>query len=874
MRAKLPNARLHRLLLRLHPRHFRQRFGKQSDRLFLEWVGAAQGDLQRRRRGRRALIEASATLVAAWGDELARRTGRAGRALVAGLTMARRGTVAGFRSARVRPAQTLTVVLTVAIAVGANAALFSLARTLLLRPLPYDDADRLVRLEGGPVVSFAGQDFRLQEAFTTLPGLAGATYFVQGGSANLAGDAETARVRLAQVAGGFFEVAGVGMPVGRGILDGDSGEPVAVLSHRLWRQSFAADPEILERTLTMNGRTYSIIGVAPPEVDFPAETAVWLPLPFTLDFYGNAFGADALARLEPSADVDTLNTLLAARFDDPDNRDESGAAIVPPPRLVPLRRFLLRDISAPFLTLAGAASLVLLLGGLNLAGLWSSQIAERVDELRLRRALGASRGRILADLVAETVAVALVGGFAAILVARSAVSALGTQLPPSIPGQAAIADDAVTAIAALGLSLVAGLTFGGVAALGASRLERGATRRSRDGVESQRLQTALVIGQGALALVLVAGAGLMVRSFQELASAPLGFDPEGTLTFQVRLAGTDTSPESAAAYARELETRLAALPGVVAVGLTDLPPLSFEMGYAVQLRNLGESRDQPAFAVAMKASDDYFAAAGIPMLEGLPFDQQREGEPGLVVDARVASELFPNGAAAGRVVEVLEVIAGEQVWREVEIRAVVGRIHAHGVRESAYPAVYYDLRRNPSHSLGAIVRVQGNPNRLADSVRSAVLAVRPTVAPYNVRSLRSLASSLIESDRGLALVVSAFSLTALALAALGLYGLTARQVTRRRREYGVRLALGATTTHLVSGAVRRGLVLGVAAVLVGLPGALAGARMLRSRLFGVEPFDPFVLALGSAFLLAVVLVATWVPARRISRVDPSEALAG
>lgn len=873
MRHRLPGARLHALLVRLHPSRFRRRFGPASERLFADWVGEAADDAERRHRARRAIAQALGTLLGAWLDEIRRRTGALGRAAATGLERAARGAAAAVRSARRRPVQAATVVLTVAIAVGANAALFTIARTLLLRPLPYRDAGRLVRVEGGPVVQFASDGFELKELFTTLPGLAASSHFIAGGSANLSGAAETTRVRLAQVATDFFDVLGAQIALGRGLTADDRGKQVAVIGHDLWRSSFGGDPGVLGRSLTLNGRSYTIVGVAGPEVDLPAGSSAWLPAPFTVDFFGNAFRAEAIARLAPGADPAVLNRLLADRFT---SAGEAGdrADGVPVPELAPLRKVLLRDVSAPLFTLLAAALLVLLLGGLNVATLWASEAAERIDDLRLRRALGASRRRILTDLVAEKVAVALAGGAAAILVAGLVTDLLASRIPASIPGRDAIGVDGATGLAALGLALVAGLTFGTIAAASALRIERGATSRSRDTAPNQRLQTAFVIGQGALALVLVAGAGLMVRTFQELAATPLGFDPEGTLAFQVRLSETDATTELARAYARELEERLHALPGVVAVGVTDLPPLSFEMGYAVRLRRSGDSDAEPAFALAMKANDDYFAAAGIPVLGGETFADVPEREPGLIVDSEVASRLFPDGQAVGRAVEVLESVDGQERWRETRIRAVVGRVHAHGVRQSAYPTAYYDLRSRPSHSLGIILRVEGNPSRLAESVREAALAVRPTVAPYNLRSLRSVASGLLDTDRVLAQVGAAFSLVAIGLAALGLYGLMTRRIARRRHEYGVRMALGAQAGALVRSAVRSAATLGLLALGLGLPGALLAARLLRARLYGIGPFDPLVLGAGCALLLAVMIASAWLPSRRITRVDPREALVG
>ncbi|MEK9501619.1 FtsX-like permease family protein [Gemmatimonadota bacterium DH-20] len=868
MPTPLPWERTHRLLASLLPRGDRP---EAVHALFREWVGAAPDPAAARRRARRAVLDCARTVVRTRTVALARTlrrppiaTGTAAAAL--------RHTA---RSLRTRPLQAAVVVGTLALAIGANAVLFSATESLLLRPLPYAEAEQVVRVRGASVVSFRGDGrFAVDEVFADAPGVVATAFYTPEGSATLTGT-RNRRVRLAHVSPNFFEVLGVAPSLGGGM----RGLPVdtrgALLGHDLWRTDFAADPGVLGRDVILNGIAYPIVGVAPPEVRFPGDVDLWLSYPAEFEFLGGAFGAEAIGRLQPG--VDPAPVLEALERDRAEQMGEAPVGVEgrrppPPIELQSLPELLTGGVRRPILLLFGAAVVVLLLGALNLASVWVGAMVERAAEFRTRRALGASRGRLAAQVVAETTALSALGGLAALGVAALGTRVLAARLSADLVGATGLGVTPGTVVFALALALGLGVGVGLVAAL------RGGTSGaagSRGGLVRGRvrLDSALVVGQGALALVLLVGSLVTARSLHRLVEVPLGFDTEATVSLTVRVPAAEASDGAAVlAYADALLARLSEVPGVATVGFTSRLPLSTGTAAGATFRRAGTPDSTAVGSLMATASPDYFVAAGIPMIAG----RGVEGEPAegeVVVNEALARALFDTpGEAVGATIEEARYSGGSVEWAPVRIRGVVGAVRAAGPRNPAGPSHYLAPDRWPVREIGFAAEVRGDPAALVPDVLAAALEVNPRIVPFDVRTLGEAAARYVRTDRTLSRVIAGFSTAGLLLAALGLYGAVARSVASRRRELGVRLAMGADPSRLVRQVVHRGLRLGGLAVLCGVPVALVTSSALESRLFETSAHDPALIALAAVVVALVAAVAAWLPARRITRIDPRESL--
>lgn len=860
--------RTHRLLASLLPRGDRP---EAVHALFREWVGAAPDPAAARRRARRAVLDCARTVVRTRTVALARTlrrppiaTGTAAAAL--------RHTA---RSLRTRPLQAAVVVGTLALAIGANAVLFSATESLLLRPLPYAGAEQVVRVRGASVVSFRGDGrFAVDEVFDGAPGVAATAFYTPEGSATLTGT-RNRRVRLAHVSPDFFEVLGVAPSLGGGM----RGLPVdtrgALLGHDLWRTDFAADPGVLDRDVVLNGIAYPIVGVMPPDVRFPGDVDLWLSYPAEFEFLGGAFGAEAIGRLHPGADPSPVLEALER-----DRAEQMGEAPVgaegrrppPPIELQSLPELLTGGVRQPILLLFGAAVVVLLLGALNLVSVWVGAMVERAAEFRTRRALGASRGRLVAQVVAETTALSALGGIAALGVAALGTRVLAGRLSADLVGATGLGVTPGTVVFALALALGLGVGAGLVAAVrggtsGAAG-SRGGLVRGR-----ARLDSALVVGQGALALVLLVGSLVTARSLHRLVEVPLGFDTEATVSLTVRVPAAEASDGAAVlAYADALLARLSEVPGVATVGFTSRLPLSTGTAAGATFRRAGTPDSTAVGSLMATASPDYFVAAGIPVIAGLGLEEEpAEGE--VVVNEALARALFDTpGEAVGATIEEARYSGGSVEWAPVRIRGVVGAVRAAGPRNPAGPSHYLAPDRWPVREIGFAAEVRGDPAALVPDVLAAALEVNPRIVPFDVRTLGEAAARYVRTDRTLSRVIAGFSTAGLLLAALGLYGAVARSVASRRRELGVRLAMGADPSRLVRQVVHRGLRLGGLAVLCGVPVALVTSSALESRLFETSAHDPALIALAAVVVALVAAVAAWLPARRITRIDPRESL--
>lgn len=849
-----------RLIWRLYPRRWRERFGAE-----------AEADLARIEPRPGLILDALRTLPRAWLAELAGRTSSPSRKpRGAGLGPDLLG---AWRSVTRSPGRAGLVVAILGLALGANGAVFSVSWAVLLRTLPYESPERVVRVQPAPIGMRGTSHWVPNEEFTGLPGVEVAGLYIPDGGANLVEGRGSTRLAVTQVDAGFFPVLGVEPVVGRLMGPDEPPSPEAVLSHGLWVEGFAADPGVVGRSLDLSGNRFTVVGVAPPDVDFPAGTDVWASTPAVPDFYGSAFGPSMIARVRST---DAIPPLVEARremliedwADVPDHYSRPEVVITS------LRDELVGPVRTPLLALAGAAAAVLLLGCLNLAGIEVARVHRRAGELGVRRALGAGRARVFRQLVAELVLLAAAAGAASLLVAWAAGRMLASWLPPEIPGleHAGLTAPVLlfTALATMAAALAVGLI---PAARGARAAPSpGGERTATGGRERGRLQQGLVVAQVAVAVVLAVGAGLLGRSLGELRAVPLGYDTESVLTFRVRLPShAYPEPATQQRYAERVEARLAALPGVEAVGHATRLPLGSGMGTGLGLQaGLPEEGGETLSASLVEASDGFFDAMGIELVAGTPPTPPLDpGEDvgGVVIDRATAERLFGEAPAVGRPIAFV----GRTAYPGV-VAGVAGDVRLQGHAGPVQNVVYSSTEGGWLQSISFAIRTRGRPGELTAPIRASLAEIDPTVPPFEIRTTGDAVAGELAARRALTALSGLFGLAGLVLVALGLYGMVAQWVAMRRRELGIRLALGAAVARLVRETVSRALLLVVTGIAVGVGTALGVTRFLRSLLVGVAPGDGAVLVGVVAVVLAVGLLTVLIPASRVGRIDPVESL--
>ncbi|HEX2190751.1 MAG TPA: ABC transporter permease [Longimicrobiaceae bacterium] len=770
-------------------------------------------------------------------------------------------------------------ILTLALGIGVNTTLFSTVDAVLLRPLPYADAGRLVSLwMNEPGASVNKETLEALRARTpSLQGLAG----YSGWGFTLTGQGEPEALAGAKGTADLFRVLGARPLLGRTFLpeDGEPGRtPAVVLGHGLWRRRFGGDRGVVGRAITLDGNPAVVVGVMPAEFSFPTrEAELWLPAPvdpanrgdYTTGYLtlvgrlrpgGSAEGAAAEAR----AVARGLRELHPDRYTDAFGREAA---------VVPLRDTLVGDTGAALLLLLGAVGFVLLIACLNVANLLLVRAAARGREMAVRAALGAGRGRVVRQLLTESSLLALLGGAAGLLLAYWGVQLLGGLLPAELPGADEVRIDARVLAFTAALSLGVGLLAGLAPALLASRTELGGALRERSGSGAGRgrwswLRSALVPSQVALALVLTLGAGLMLRSFRELRAVDPGFRAGGVLTLRVLPPSAGyAEAERRVAYWDAVLSRLAALPGVESVGAIHLLPLG---GSNWNPPLTIEGREDRPVVDWRVATPGYFATAGVPVLRGRGFTAaDREGAPPVaLVSATLARTLFPGEDPIGR--RVHTGFEGKGNW--VEIVGVVGDTRDQTLAGAPNPQMYRPQAQAAMNAMTVMVRSRLDPALLAPSAREAVWSVDRDVPVSDVQPLERVVAESIARPRLLVLLLGGFGALALLLGGIGIYGVVSYGADRRSREFGVRMALGARpgeVLRLVLAGAGRLAAVGLAA---GVAASLALTRLLAGQLYGVRPTDPATYLAVAALLAAVVLLAAYLPARRATRVDPVVAL--
>ena len=788
-----------------------------------------------------------------------------------------------LRQLRAAPAFAAVALLTLALGIGANTAIFSVVYGVLLRPLPYAQSSELVRVfetyEGSrnTVSPPNFLDWRAQSSsFAGLAALSDETASLtrQG--------ADPERVPAAAVSANMFDVLGTRALVGRTFAGGEDawGAPhVAVVDESLWRRAFGADPALLGRSLTLDGEAYTVIGIVPHGAGFPAEAEIFTPLTFDPAELPDMRGAHYLrvvGRLKPGVTVEraanemaTIMRRLEQQY--PDQNTDVTTSVLG------MRDVMTQDVRTPLLVLLGAVGLVLLIACVNVANLLLARGVGRSGEIAVRAALGAGRGRIARQLLTESVALALLGG-----VLGAGLAVLGTKAfvllaPGDVPRLDAVRVDGTVLLVTLAMAIVVGALAGLGPALQSGRADLNRVlREGGRGAVGRRLRAVegLAVAEMALAVTLLVGAGLLVRSFDKLRAVDPGFRPARVLTFDVSLPDASYEPlERKRAFADALVARLRALPEArEAAVIFGLPMSGFAFGltFDVESRPLPPAQ-QPGTSVRF-ASPGYFAALGIPLVRGRAFtaDDRAGTPPVLVINETAARRFFPGGDALGQ--RVALGMTRDSVRLGGEIVGIVGDVRDFGLDAEAQPQMYAAFDQWPMSYLSVVVRTTGEPTALAAAARRIVRELDPALPVARLTTLEQSVAESVARPRFYMLLLGTFAASALLLAAVGVYGVIAYAVGRRTREIGVRLALGATAAQVLRGVVGRALALGVAGLVLGTLGAVAATRLMRGLLFGVGANDPLAFGVAAAALLAVAVAAAWVPARRAARVSPVAAM--
>jgi putative ABC transport system permease protein len=780
---------------------------------------------------------------------------------------------------------TAAAVLTLALGVGANAAVFAVVEAVLLRPLPYTDADTLVILNHrdartgvtkefiaiGDYVDLASQ----QSAFAAVGAYGGrqVTVFNLG---------EPFRVAALQASAGALEALGVRPILGRGLRPEDSrpGAPrVALLGHALWVRQFGSDPGVIGRGIRLGGDDVQIVGVAPEGFHFPPHAPTELILPQTLPLQAPAARKSgwtfAIARLKPGVTIDAAGADLAAlsrRFEDRFPRDNQGSEYF----AVPLRDALIGSSKRPLVLLLAAVGVVLLIACANVANLLLARSLARQREMAVRLALGADRGQLAMQLVAESLALAVAAGMAGVVIAHWAAQGLVAMIPQSVtvPGLADVRVNGAVLAFTLGISLATALVFGLIAALtvgaesGSSALV-GATRVTI-GRSARRAASALVLAEVSLAIVLLVVAGLVLRSFARLASVDPGFDVNHVMTVTVVVPQDRYRDVTArAGFYDRATAAIRSIPGLEAVGRAQVTPLTgnnWTAPFERADRPVGGGQRPPEVGW-QAATGGYFSALRIPLRAGRLFgDRDGPDTPRVViVSEAIVQRFFPGESAVGRTIRIDGATA--------EIVGVVGNIRRAALSDEPRADLYFSSEQVPDVAATWFVRTGSDPARLLPQLQAAIRSVESNAVFIQPRTLAEIAGESMQVVHLALWLFAIFAAIALALAAIGIYGVMSYVIRQRTREIGTRVALGATRGNILWLVMRQGAVIAGGGTALGLVAGVAAARSLGALLYGTSTADPLTLAGASAALVATIMLACYVPARRAASIDPARTLA-
>jgi putative ABC transport system permease protein len=802
------------------------------------------------------------------------------------------------RILRKNPGFTAVAILTLALAIGANTAIFSVVNGVLLRPLPFPEPDRLFQVfrrnpEGiNPSLSVPQYTFLTAQGqpFSKLT-----AYPALNSGFNLGGDGPTERILGARVTQPFFEVLGIQPALGRGFLpeeDVAGGPKVAVLSHGLWQRRFGGSPDIIGRTLSLNGEPYTIVGVARPGFQHPEHAQLWTPAQLDPASTEDAHYLAVIGRLKPGVDAAQVGPVVkvmgeqirasrlgAVREDqwlDADRLQTLGA----------------RDVKPALLVLLGAVGLVLLIACVNMANLQLARAAARERELAVRAALGASPGRIMGQLLTESLLLSGAGGALGLLLATWALPALLALAPEGIPIPEEIRIDGAVLGFTLGLSVLTGLLFGLLPAWQASRPDlqgslKVSASRATSGPTGNRTRRLLVVSEVALAVILLVGASLLVKSFATLSGVAPGLDPENVLTMKLSLPEARYgTPEALQSFAHRVLERVRSIPGVEAASFAPTLPFGAgaDMDFAIVGRYQGlESKEGQGKAHYRPVMPGYFETLKIGLVRGrlLADTDQHGSAPVVIINESAARRYWPGEDPLGQRIIVGQSVPQFADMNPREIVGIVRDVHEIGLEEEPPAILYLPVGQMPvafSTMLvrllpqGMVVRAPGDTAPLAAAVQREIWAVDSMQPVTDIVSMEEIVARSLGSQRFNTLLLGLMAGLALVLAAVGIYGVLSYLVNQRTRELGVRLALGATRTEVVWLVLRQSLSTVGVGVALGMVGAIGLTWLLERLLYSVSALDPVAFLAAPVVLVGVALVSTWLPAWRAARVDPMVAL--
>jgi len=794
-----------------------------------------------------------------------------------------------LRMLRRSPGFTLAALLTLTLGIGANAAVFSVVNSVLLRPLPYAEPGRLVLLSTnnktfGPgiwPVSYPNfVDYREQNrALEAMAVTRNVTY-------NMTDSEQTERVEGARVSAGLLRLLGLRPFLGRDFAEEEEkpgASPVMMASYGLWQRRFGGDPALLGRNIQLDGLSYTVVGILPPQLAYPSPNAdFWIPLiPGTPESIRGNYFLRAVARVRIGVslgEADAQMKAIAVRLEKEYPQPNNGASI----DVLPLHDAMVGDVRPALWVLFGAVGLVLLIACANIANLLLARSSGRTAELAIRTALGAGRIRLVRQMLTESLLLSLMGGALGLALAVTGVPALTRISAGSIPRAHEIQLDARVLLFTLGLTLITALLFGLLPALRQTRgaatasLREAGRRGATRGAGHRRALGALVVTEVALTLVLLAGAGLLFRSFLRLQSVSPGFEPAGLLTFEMGVAGARYSTlADQAEFYRKVVERISTVPGVEsAAAVHRLPMFRFPTTTAFQI----EGRPVPPGAIAPAAdvriiTPDYFRALKIPLRAGRELTDRDDASATkvVVISQAVANQHWPGESPVGKRIQI-----GANQTDLWEIVGVVGDVRMRGLDKEAGPAVYWTMQQNffPTalRSVTLLIRTRTEPAALVSAVRRTLREVDPQEGLAAVRTMEAVVAESYAQRRLNLTLMLVFASVATLLAVVGLYGVMSYSVTQCRQEIGIRMALGAQARDVLRMVVAEGMWLAGIGLVIGLGGALALTRTIQSLLFGTSASDPATLAAVSLLLAVVVFLASYFPARRAARTDPLIAL--
>ncbi len=788
----------------------------------------------------------------------------------------------GARMLLKNPGFTLVAVLTLALGIGANTAIFSVVNAVLLRPLPYANPDRLVAAspyrnatDGYTVLSPDFLNWRAQsQSFERI-----AAY--TSGTADLTGSGEPERLTAGLVSAELFSTLGVTPALGRGFTaaeDQPNGAPVVILSHGLWQRRFGGDPQLIGRAITLDGQSRTVIGVTPPGFQFPAELDVWLPLALDTNGSGKRMVfVNVVGRLKPGMTPEAARSDLTAilRRMSPSFPNNNSDVQV---RVIKLHERLVGDAQRALSALFGAVAFVLLIACANVANLLLARASARRKEMAIRAAVGAGRLRLVRQLLAESLLLSLVGGAAGLLLATWGVKLLVRMNPDGVARLPESNVDGRVMVFNCVVAVLTGLLAGVFPALQASKTDVNETLKAQsamrpNGGGARRTLPSLMIAEIALSLVLAVGAGLMVKSFMRLLAVPKGFNPEGVLTLVLSPGRAKYPPGSPQlrAYYEEALASAQAMPGVKSASLTSFLPLAGrtfrKMGFQIE----GRGPIEGEFEVNC-ISPDHFGTMGLEMRSGRPItDQDGAGAPQVtVINETFARRFFPGENPIGR-----RLLFGQT---PKTIVGVAGDTRQFGLDQEVEPEIYTSFLQDGSYAMRLVVRAASGQSSgaglagLAVAIRNQIRDLEPNEPVNQVISMDRRLSDSVAQRRYQALLFGAFAAAALIIATVGIYGVISYSVGQRTHEIGIRMALGAQSGDVLQMLIGQGMRLTLIGVALGVSAALGLTRVIESMLFKVSATDPVTFALITLLLVFVALIACYIPARRATKVDPLAAL--